>query len=377
MAEQNDKLQFQCPSCGGQMQYSPEAGKLKCLYCEAEQAIPHIEGAIVENDYDEWVERETRAPFFTKGAQTAPAAEKTDDFGSGETTNVLEVTCNQCGATTTFDPHVQAQRCPFCDTPLENNEAHLSQFWEPNYVVPFHFSQRGCSEVFKKWMKGKWFAPSAARQTEISNNRFKGTYLPYWTYDAQMSAYYTGERGEDYTERDSEGNSHTETRWYSVSGSVASFFDDVLVPAVESIDRKILNEVKDWKIEDYKTYTPAYFAGFVTQIYTLDFIKGFEYAQSFIEEKTRELVKDDIGGDHQNITTLDITLDDKKFKLLVLPFWIASYRYKEKIYQVVVNGMTGKVYGKSPVSALKVILFILFIIAIIWAIIYLPDLLGE
>lgn len=89
------------------------------------------------------------------------------------------------------------------------------------------------------------------------------------------------------------------------------------------------------------------------------------------------MVKDDIGGDHQNITTLDITLDDKKFKLLVLPFWIASYRYKEKIYQVVVNGMTGKVYGKSPVSALKVILFILFIIAIIWAIIYLPDLLGE
>jgi zinc finger domain, LSD1 subclass subfamily len=375
MAEQNDKLQFQCPSCGGQMQYSPEAGNLKCLYCEAELEIPHIDGAIVENDYDEWVERETRAPFFTKGAQTAPAA--TDDVQSGEATNVLEVTCKQCGATTTFDPHIQAQRCPFCDTPLENNEAHLAQFWEPNYVIPFQFSQKACSEVFKKWMKGKWFAPNAARRTEINNNRFKGTYLPYWTYDAQMTAEYTGQRGEDETDYDSDGNSHTTTRWYSVAGTVAYFFDDVLVPAVESIDRKILTEVRDWKVEEYKTYNPAYFAGFVTQIYTVDFIKGFEYAQGLIQEKTEELVKEDIGGDRQRIDTLDITLDDKKFKLLVLPFWIASYRYKEKIYQVVINGRTGKVYGKSPISALKVILTILIAIAIYFAADYLFDLLSE
>lgn len=365
--EQNDKLQFQCPSCGGQMQYSPEVEKLRCLYCEAEQAIPHIDGAIVENDYDEWVERETKAPFFTKGAQTAPVAQSEDaQTQDADTSSVLEVTCKQCGATTTFDPHIQAQRCPFCDTPLENNEAHLSQFWEPNYVIPFRFSQKECAAVFKKWMKGKWFAPNAARRTEINNNRFKGTYLPYWTYDAQMSAYYTGERGEDYTERDSDGNTHTRTRWYSVSGTVFKFFDDVLVPAVESIDRKILNAVKDWKVEEYKTYNPAYFAGFVTQIYTVDFIKGFEFAQEFIEEETRNLVCDDIGGDHQRIETLDITLDDKKFKLLVLPFWVASYRYKEKIYQVVINGRTGKVYGKSPISALKVILCILLIIALIW-----------
>ena len=149
------------------------------------------------------------------------------------------------------------------------------------------------------------------------------------------------------------------------------------MPAVESIDRKILTEVRDWKVEEYKTYNPAYFAGFVTQIYTVDFIKGFEYAQGLIQEKTEELVKEDIGGDRQRIDTLDITLDDKKFKLLVLPFWIASYRYKEKIYQVVINGRTGKVYGKSPISALKVILTILIAIAIYFAADYLFDLLSE
>ena len=368
--EQDDKRQLQCPSCGGQMQYSPEAGKLKCIYCEAQQEIPHIDAAIVENDYEEWLERETIKPFFTKGAQTAEAPE-TENIESDDAKRVLEVTCKQCGATTTFDPHVLAQRCPFCDTPLENNQAHLVQFWEPNYVVPFHFSQKECARVFKKWIRGKWFAPNVVRRVEINNNRFKGMYLPYWTYDAMMTAQYTGKRGENIASADSD--SRRTIRWYPVSGTVSNFFDDVLVPAVDSIDRSVLREVCDWKVEDYRTYNPAYFAGFVTQIYTLDFIKGFELAKEVIRARTEELVKNDIGGDEQRIHTLDITLEDKKFKLLVLPFWVTSFRYKNKVYQVVVNGMTGKVYGKSPLSAIKVILFILLLVAIVWGYSYIRD----
>lgn len=369
MSNTTESLQFQCTSCGGQMQYSPETGKLRCLYCEEEIPIPHTEGEIIENDYDAWVEREQRLPFYTHGVQTSKTTEfETRDNG---TTGVLEVTCSQCGATTTFDPHIQAQKCPFCDTPLEATSAHLANFWEPNYVIPFHFSQKKCGLVFKKWIRKKWFAPNSARKLEIASNRFKGTYLPYWTYDAQMSAEYVGERGEHYLERDSKGNTHTRTRWYSVSGRVANFFDDVLIPATDSIDRRILTEAKDWKVEDYKTYNPAYFAGFVTQIYTVDFVQGFEYAQQLIEEETRELVLRDIGGDEQRIHSLDITLDDKKFKLLVLPFWVTSYRYKNKLYQVVVNGMSGRVYGKAPVSVWKVLLLILFIVGCIAAYYYL------
>lgn len=368
----NDKLQFQCASCGGQMQYSPEAQKLKCIYCESEIEIPHTEGEIQENDFDFWVEQETKNPFYTKApdqqTSTPPA---TDAEHFKETPNVLEVTCKQCGATTTFDPNIQTQKCPFCGTAIENSEAHLTHFWEPNYVVPFAFSQKKCSENFKKWIRSKWFAPNKARRIEVSKQRFQGTYLPYWTYDAQMQAHYTGERGIVRIERDKDGNTRTVTDWYPVSGTVAKFFDDVLVPAVDSINRKILTAAKDWKVENYRVYNPAYFAGFITQIYTVNFIQGFEYAYEEIEETTRDLVTSDIGGDRQRINSLDIQLDDKKFKLLVLPFWVTSYRYKEKIYQVVVNGVTGKVYGKSPVSALKVFFTILLIAGIIVGIYYL------
>ena len=95
-----------------------------------------------------------------------------------------------------------------------------------------------------------------------------------------------------------------------------------------------------------------------------------------MEEATRNLIRRDIGGDEQRIHAMDMELEDKKFKLLVLPFWVSSFRYKNKVYQVVVNGMTGKVYGKFPLSFWKIFFFTLLMIALLVGVSYLSDLLS-
>ena len=53
------------------------------------------------------------------------------------------------------------------------------------------------------------------------------------------------------------------------------------------------------------------------------------------------------------------------YKYLLLPVWISSYKYKDKVYQFMVNGQTGKVSGKTPISIPKVIITIAGIILII------------
>ena len=45
---------------------------------------------------------------------------------------------------------------------------------------------------------------------------------------------------------------------------------------------------------------------------------------------------------------------DITYKYLLLPLWKSSYCYKEKRYHFAVNGQTGKVSGKAPISALRV-----------------------
>ena len=65
-------------------------------------------------------------------------------------------------------------------------------------------------------------------------------------------------------------------------------------------------------------------------------------------------VKFDIGGDRQRIQHIDTDLSDLTFKHILLPVWLAAYKYRGKTYRFVVNGRTGRVQGERPYSAIKI-----------------------
>ena len=52
-----------------------------------------------------------------------------------------------------------------------------------------------------------------------------------------------------------------------------------------------------------------------------------------------------------------------------VPVWLATYRWKEKPFRVVVNAATGEVQGERPWSALKIIGFVLLMAALVGAIV--------
>jgi hypothetical protein len=56
------------------------------------------------------------------------------------------------------------------------------------------------------------------------------------------------------------------------------------------------------------------------------------------------------------------------FKHVLLPVWIAAYRYNGKVYRFLVNGQTGEVVGVAPWSAAKLAAAIAFVILVIAAI---------
>ena len=65
------------------------------------------------------------------------------------------------------------------------------------------------------------------------------------------------------------------------------------------------------------------------------------------------------GFDHYRCMRYSHQFSNVKFKHILLPVWMSSYSYKNKVYNFMINGETGVVAGKSPVSALKVTLAVL------------------
>jgi hypothetical protein len=58
------------------------------------------------------------------------------------------------------------------------------------------------------------------------------------------------------------------------------------------------------------------------------------------------------------------------FKHLLLPVFIGAYRFREKVYQVLVNARTGEVQGDRPYSFWKIFFLVWFLLAVIAALVY-------
>jgi len=76
-------------------------------------------------------------------------------------------------------------------------------------------------------------------------------------------------------------------------------------------------------------------------------------------------VRNDIGGDEQQIDSLSTTYSGITFKHLLLPVYAGAYRYNGKLFQILVNGRTGEIQGERPYSFWKIALLVMTILIVV------------
>ena len=139
-----------------------------------------------------------------------------------------------------------------------------------------------------------------------------------------------------------------------VRGRVSRFFDDILILGSRSLPKSYTDNLKPWNLSELEPYQPHYLAGFRAEGYTVDVEEGFEEARGIMDAQIRRDINADIGGDRQRISHVNTAVSEITFKHVLLPVWMAAYKYKGQSYRFVVNGQTGKVQGERPWSAIKI-----------------------
>ena len=321
------------------MRYAPGQKRLTCAYCGHEQPIP-----FTDTDRDTALE--------TYELQTALADRLPE--AAMEETRVLN--CQNCGAQVEFDPNEHSSQCPFCASPVVTDTgAH--RHIKPAAVLPFRLTEEEAHGAMNRWLRGLWFAPTELKKYARPDRKMDGLYVPYWAFDAFARARYTGERGDAYHEtRRLKGKSERirKIRWRRVSGQVQRQFRDVLVMAAQSLPRRFTRGLEPWMLADLAPYSPQYLSGFRAEAYTVDLADSHRIALERMEEVLRQDIRRDIGGDEQRITSLNAQHSDERFKHVLLPIWMAAYRYRGKSYRFIVNAQTGKVQGERPWSVWKI-----------------------
>lgn len=353
---------FPCASCGADLRYAPGATHLRCDHCGAEQEIPAA----------------PPAKTLAMGELDLHRALR-DALPPGAMEDLRATPCPSCGALVEFKGAGHAMECPFCATPVVIGTGANRQI-KPQALVPFALDERAARKAMTDWLGRLWFAPNGLVDYARKGRAMTGIYVPYWTFDAATRSHYTGQRGDHYyvtrtvtVDGKQRQVQEQRTRWSAARGWVARAFDDVLVLASQALPRRYTDALAPWDLGQLTPYAESYLAGFTAEGYTIGLEEGWARAQVEMAQVIEGDVRRDIGGDEQRITTLDTEYSAETFKHILLPVWMAAYKYNDRSFRFVVNGQTGKVQGERPWSAWKIAFAVALAAAVVGVFVYLKQ----
>ena len=114
-----DLEKTKCKDCGASLIYKIGTKVLTCEYCTAEIIVESKQSKDIDRDLD---------AFLT-------------DTRKKEKYKIQTVQCKDCGASTTLQPHVVSDKCPYCTSPLIIAESISQHIIEPNSLIPFNIDK--------------------------------------------------------------------------------------------------------------------------------------------------------------------------------------------------------------------------------------------
>ncbi|MSP59260.1 MAG: hypothetical protein EXR72_02780 [Myxococcales bacterium] len=350
---------FRCENCGAELAFDATSGKLKCGHCGFVREVP-------QDGHHQVVERDLFAGFGS-----APK-------GLGAAVRVHR--CQECGANVSFQGGVTSTKCAFCGSSKVLDQAENANAIRPESLLPFAVDKKTANAAFARWLGKLWFRPGDLKHL-AKVQEVNGVYVPFWTYDARVDSQWRAERGRHYYEEEeftTQENGQTvaktrrvqRTEWSNAWGQRKDVYDDLLVCASKGLPDNLAEHLKTFDTKQLKPYVPAYLAGWSAEEYAVGLQDGWAKAQARIESEQQSRCGRDVGGDTHRSLQVHNDYSALTYKHVLLPVWIAAYRYQEKVYRFLVNGQTGEVVGKAPWSVFKLLLFFLFLAVVIGTLIY-------
>jgi DNA-directed RNA polymerase subunit RPC12/RpoP len=313
-------IHYKCPNCGADMVFDADTGKLTCHSCGRQDDI--------ENFPDEFIR---------------------NSFSQDET---KEYHCKNCGAIIITEADTTATTCSFCGAGVILAD-RLSGEMAPAKVIPFTISKEEAMKAFKSWCKNGRLTPKGFMTADRVKN-ITGIYVPFWLYDlnsrVQVNAACTKVR--NYTSGD---YIYTETRHYDVYRDVNLDYIKIPVDASEKMNDKLMDKLEPYQYNNLKDFKTPYLAGYIAEKYNYDESQLLPRAKSKIENYINAYINSTISGySSVRYTNKNIDTKQRNAYYTLLPVWMVYYDYNNSVHTFAMNGQTGKVVGKPPISYKKV-----------------------
>jgi len=303
--------------------------------------------------------------------------EQSHDMPSKVTEPRLHLGCQSCGARLVLEPALRTTRCPYCAAPAVVERPPASGVPEPVFALGFALTHTAAKEHVARWLRSRSrFTRSGIRSA--SPGEVRGVYVPAYLYSVLAQARYRASIGENYQETETyttveNGKTVTRTRtvtrteWRSLAGELSGYVADVLVTASKGLENAELEALEPFDLRALARYTPALVSGWMAEEPSLT----LEQCQALARQEAVERVGGQLSrfmpGDSHKDLEFQSRLEWEALDVCLLPVWVLAVKYAEDAppLRVLVNGQTGAVHGKAPISTWKVLVAVVVLLAVL------------
>lgn len=278
----------------------------------------------------------------------------------------LSLSCQTCGAELLVAPELRTADCPYCNSPSVVERPPSADRPAPTFALGFEVPRDGAFARVAAWLSARsWFARSDFKRAALGDLR--GVYLPAYLYSAAAASDFRAEIGEHYSEEEKveevEGGKPArrtrtvqKTEWRPLSGRCAEYVVDLLVTASRGLPNEELERIEPFDLRALCRYQPELVAGWVAEEPTLTPAQGLELGRREAMARVEAKLERFMPGDEHRGLEFETALSHEVVEPCLLPVWVAALRYhpKRPPARVLVNGQTGAVFGRVPISWPKV-----------------------
>ncbi|MCM3785659.1 TFIIB-type zinc ribbon-containing protein [Neobacillus mesonae] len=313
-------IDYKCPNCGSSMEFDSESGMLSCPSCGRKDDIEQI-----------------------------PDPLKQDVFAEHE---VTEYQCTSCGAVLMTEAETTATMCSFCGSSLVLGD-RLTGKLAPAKIIPFSINKEEAVQAFRKWCRNGLLTPKGFMTADRIKG-ISGIYVPFWLYELHndVEVQGMGTKVRSYRKGDYQ---ITETDHYDVYRKMKLNYIKVPVDAAEKMNDELMDKLEPFPYGHLKSFKTPYLAGYIAEKYSHDEEALFPRAKQKISQYIESSIRSATAGyATMSFTNKSIDTNLQHAEYVLLPVWMVHYDFNKKEHTFAMNGQTGKVVGKPPISKGKI-----------------------
>ena len=148
-------------------------------------------------------------------------------------------------------------------------------------------------------------------------------------------------------------------------------FDDLLVQASSTIPNNIIKSIEPFPTKKAMAYSTEYLRGYSASTYNKSGEECWKECKTTMHQRIESAILKRYDYDVKVSLSIDTKYLNSQYKYVLVPVYVGHYTYKQKLYNFYINGYSGRIGGKTPVSKLKVGLTVLLSLLLIAGIVLL------